>query len=116
MENSLSTPHLDRLLIQWDNAVYRMNYWICTGGRYRATSILGRVHAAFFKHRNLPNIGNAWSFLGISVPDRMTIPKIDAWASAPISHTPCFELAISRQKRGGIKEVMVSCIFQTSSV
>ena len=25
-----------------------MNYWVCTAGRYRATSILGRVHAAFF--------------------------------------------------------------------
>ena len=25
-----------------------MNYWVCTSGRYRATSVLGRVHAAFF--------------------------------------------------------------------
>ena len=27
-----------------------MNYLVCTAGRYRATSILGRVHAAFFNH------------------------------------------------------------------
>ena len=27
-----------------------MNYWIHTAGRYRATSILGRVHAAFSNH------------------------------------------------------------------
>ena len=25
-----------------------MNYWVHPAGRYRATSILGRVHAAFF--------------------------------------------------------------------
>ena len=25
-----------------------MNYWVHTAGRYRATSILGRIHAAFF--------------------------------------------------------------------
>ena len=64
----------------------------------------------------VPNIGNARGFLDISVQDGITIPKIDAWAYASISHTPCFELVTSRLKRGGIEEIMVSCIFQSSSV
>ena len=25
-----------------------MNYWVCTAGRYRSTSILEKVHKAFF--------------------------------------------------------------------
>ena len=40
-----STTCIDRLFIQWNNTVYQMNYWVPTGGRYRAISILGRVHA-----------------------------------------------------------------------
>ena len=27
-----------------------MNYWVCTAGRYRSTSILERVHKAFFNY------------------------------------------------------------------
>ena len=47
MASSLSTPHLDRLFIQWNNAVYKMNYWVHTAGRFRVTSVLGRVPATF---------------------------------------------------------------------
>ena len=43
-------------------------------------------------------------------------PKIDAWASAPISQPPCCELAVSRMKRGGAEEVMVSHVFQATPV
>ena len=64
----------------------------------------------------VPYIGNARHFLGISVQDGMMIPEIDAWASVPISNGRCFELAISRLKRGEIEEIIVSCIFQTLSV
>ena len=48
MENSLSTLCLDKLFLQWNTAVHRMNYCVCTAGRHRATSPLGRMHAAFF--------------------------------------------------------------------
>ena len=30
-----------------------MNYWVCTAGRYRAISVLGRVHAAFFNSHQM---------------------------------------------------------------
>ena len=46
----------------------------------------------------------------------MTIPKINAQASMPISHPLCFEHVISRPKWDGVEEIMVSCILQTSSV
>ena len=49
-ENSLFTPCLDKLFSLWNNAVHWMNYQVCTAGRYRETSILSRVHAAFFNH------------------------------------------------------------------
>ena len=55
-------------------------------------------------------------FLGICVQDRMTIPKIDAWASASVSYPLCFELAISGTKGDGFEEIVISHIFQTSSV
>ena len=48
MQNSLSTQCLDRLLTKWNNTVYRMKYFILTAGRYRATSILVRVHGVIF--------------------------------------------------------------------
>ena len=48
MENSLFTPCLDRLFNLWNKAVHQMNYWVCTAGRYRATSFLGKVEAALF--------------------------------------------------------------------
>ena len=50
MENSLFTPHLDELFNLWNNAVCQMNYWVCTAGRYGSTSILERVHKAFFNY------------------------------------------------------------------
>ena len=56
------------------------------------------------------------SFLGICVQDRMIIPEINSWASVPVSYPPCFEFAICRMKRGGIKEMMISHIFQTTLV
>ena len=53
MENSVFTPHLDKLFSLWNNIVHQMNYWVHTFGRYRAMSIFGRVHAAFFNHHQL---------------------------------------------------------------
>ena len=61
-------------------------------------------------------MGNTRSFLSICVLDERIIPKINAQASTPISYPPCFELAISRMKRDGIEEIVIGCIFQTSSV
>ena len=48
MESSLFIPCLDKLFNLWNNVVHQMNYWVHTAGRYRAISIIGRVHAAFF--------------------------------------------------------------------
>ena len=48
MGNSLFTPNLDRLFILWNEAIHQMSYRVHTAGRHRATSILGRFHAAFF--------------------------------------------------------------------
>ena len=47
MKNSFFTPCLDRLYNLWNNTVHGMNYWVHKAGRYRVTSILGRVYAAF---------------------------------------------------------------------
>ena len=33
--------------------MYRMNYWLCTARRHRATSVLVRVHAAFFTNHQM---------------------------------------------------------------
>ena len=43
-------------------------------------------------------------------------PKNDALASAPVSHPPCCELAVSRKKKGGVEEVMVGHVPQASLV
>ena len=64
----------------------------------------------------VPKIGNTGCFFSICVQDGMIILKIDAWARVSILYPPCFELAISRVKRGGIEEIVISHIFQTSSV
>ena len=48
IENFLFTPCLEELFSEWNNTVQPMRFWVHTAGRYRATSILGRVHAAFF--------------------------------------------------------------------
>ena len=50
MENSLFTPFLDELFNLWNNAVCQINYWVCPAGRYISTSILERVHQAFFNY------------------------------------------------------------------
>ena len=49
-------------------------------------------------------------FHRICIQDEVFTPKIDAKASAPIPHTLCCELAISRMKRGGVDVIMASCI------
>ena len=43
-------------------------------------------------------------------------PKINVWASAPISHPQSYELAISRTKRGRVEFIMASYILQASPV
>ena len=63
----------------------------------------------------VPNIENARCFPNICVQDGMIIPKINLQASASIS-CPHFKLAVSRMKRGGIEEIMISHIFLISSV
>ena len=50
MENSVFTSHLDDLFNLWNYAVHQMNYWVHAAGRYRSTSILERVHVAFFNY------------------------------------------------------------------
>ena len=62
------TPHLDRFFIQWNNAVYQINYWVNTAGRYRATSILGRVHAAFFNSHEIKAL--------IYLPDEIVLARM----------------------------------------
>ena len=49
-ENSLFIPCLDELFNLWNIAVCQMNYWVHAAGRYRPTSILERVHKAFFNY------------------------------------------------------------------
>ena len=50
MENPLFTPHLGGLFNLWNNAVCQMNYLVSTAGRVRSTSILEKVHKAFFNY------------------------------------------------------------------
>ena len=50
MENSLFTRHLNELFNLWNNTACQMNYWVHTTGRYRSTSILEKVHKAFFNY------------------------------------------------------------------
>ena len=35
-----------------------MNYWVCTAGRYRSTSILEKVHKAFFNYYQFHAMAN----------------------------------------------------------
>ena len=58
-----------------------------------------------------PLHGECQEFHGICIQDEVIIPKINAWASAPIPHTLSCELAISRMKRVGVEAIMVGCIF-----
>ena len=63
-----------------------------------------------------PLVWEMLEFHGICIQEGIVTPRINAWASAPISHTPCWKLAISRMKRGGVEKVMVSRVFQASLV
>ena len=45
-----------------------MNYWVHTAGRYRAMSILGTVHAAFFNHHQF----DAMTY----IPDEIVLAKM----------------------------------------
>ena len=56
-------------------------------------------------------MGDARSSHGISVWDEIGTPKINAWASTPISCPKNYELAISRPKRGGVKVIVARYIF-----
>ena len=48
MKNSVFNPCLDELFSLLNNTMHQMHYLVCTAGRYRAMSIFGRVHTAFF--------------------------------------------------------------------
>ena len=61
-------------------------------------------------------MGDSRSSYSISVEDEMIIPKINAWASAPISHPQSYELSISSMKRGRMEAIMAGCILQASLV
>ena len=45
-----------------------MNFWVCIGGTYKATSILGRVHAAFFNCHLFNEMTN--------MPDEIVLARI----------------------------------------
>ena len=60
----------------------------------------------------IPNIGNARSFLSISVLDGMTIPKIDAPASAPVSHPHVMSLQPIDQREVGLKKLWLVVSFK----
>ena len=69
MENSMFTSWLDGLLfILWNYAIHPMNFWVCTAGTYRATAILGRVHAAFFNYNHFNEMTN--------MPDKIILARI----------------------------------------
>ena len=68
MENCLFTLCLDELFNLWNNAVHWMNYWVCTAGRYRSTSILERVHKAFFNYYEF----NAMTYM----PDEIILARM----------------------------------------
>ena len=62
-------------------------------------------------------MGTPGSSHGISVEDEVVTPKIDVWASTPISHPQSFELAISSMKRGGVEFYRSQpCILEASPV
>ena len=54
--NKMEILYLDTLFIQWNNTVYRMNYWVCTAGIYMAMDVLGRVHTTFFTSHQMQEI------------------------------------------------------------
>ena len=60
--------------------------------------------------------GECQEFHGICIQEGIGTLKIDAGANAPVSHPLYCELAISRIKRCGVEEVMVSLVFKASLV
>ena len=59
-----------------------------------------------------PLHGKCQELHGICVQDGIVTTKIDAWASVPVSHPLYCELAVAKMKRGGVEEVVASCVFQ----
>ena len=57
----------------------------------RVTTVLGPLH------------GDARSSHSISVEDEVVTPKVNVWASTPISCPQSYELAISSMKRGVVE-------------
>ena len=70
MENSTFTSQLDIIFSLWNNAVHHMSFWVHTAGTYRATSILGRVHSAFFNYHQFNKMTH--------MPDEIVLAKINA--------------------------------------
>ena len=58
-----------------------------------------------------PLHGEFQEFHGICIQDEVVTQKLNAWASVPIPHPLCCELAISRIKRGGVEVIVAGCIF-----
>ena len=50
VENALFSLHLDELFNLWNNAGHPMNYWVHIPGTYRSTTLLEKVHKAFFSY------------------------------------------------------------------
>ena len=63
-----------------------------------------------------PLHGEHQKFFGICIQDDVVTSKIDAWASTPIPHPLCCELAIYRMKRGGVAVIVASHTFYASLV
>ena len=45
-----------------------MNYWVCKAGRYRSTSILQKVHKAFFNYYQFHAMAN--------MPDEIVLARM----------------------------------------
>ena len=59
---------LDRLFSIWNNAMHHMIFWVCAAGTYRAITILGRVHSAFFNYHHFNEVTN--------MPDEIVLARI----------------------------------------
>ena len=64
----------------------------------------------------VPYIGNARSFFGICVQDRMIIPKIYAQASTSVSYAPCLSLLSLEWSEVGLKKSQSVVSFNFISV
>ena len=68
MEESTFTLQLGRLFGIWNNAIHCMNFWVHAVGTYRATTVLGRVHTAFFNYDYCSKMTN--------MPDKIVLARI----------------------------------------